>query len=465
MKLYRNQRSQRSGVILVFFVVLLPVLIGFVGLVIDTGYLMATLRQTQNAADAAALAAAKRMLQMEEYPGSPGLTPEETARDFARRNGMGDDAQVDVYIGPQRGPYTGNAHFVEVVIGNPWQTFFIQVLGIGRQQRVVARAVAGFEFSRLNDVIILLDPTASPGLKVSGTGVLRVEGGIAVNSEADPAARVDGGGTIYASSINVVGLGVHGSFPVEPGVGQLPAPDPFLYSLHPPTTTTPNEVLNQFPDQNVQNTGMPPKDVSISMPSSGQVINLYPGIYQSIGITGGNGGTVIFNPGIYVLAGGDNGHHALTIQNTGGQVVGNGVMFYNTGGNYNWQTGSPDNDDGSTPPPVLPTTDFGNIRISSQSITFSPYSQPGSPFDKMLLYQRPWNTQPVTITGGGGVTNVFYGGMYARWAELTLAGAGSASGTVTLQSQIAFGSLTVTGNAVLNPGLEGTEAFQVFLVE
>ena len=54
----------RSGKTLVMFAILLPVLLGMTGLVIDGGLLMAAHRQVQNAADAAALAAA-----MDKYRG------------------------------------------------------------------------------------------------------------------------------------------------------------------------------------------------------------------------------------------------------------------------------------------------------------------------------------------------------------------------------------------------------------
>ncbi len=50
--------ARRRGALLIWFAVLVPVLVAWVGLTIDTGLLLETKRQTQNAADAAALAAA-----------------------------------------------------------------------------------------------------------------------------------------------------------------------------------------------------------------------------------------------------------------------------------------------------------------------------------------------------------------------------------------------------------------------
>ena len=55
----RHARSlrpgRRPGKVLVLFTMLLPVLLGLVGLVVDGGLMMAAQRRVQNAADAAAL--------------------------------------------------------------------------------------------------------------------------------------------------------------------------------------------------------------------------------------------------------------------------------------------------------------------------------------------------------------------------------------------------------------------------
>src|SRR5262245_36211408 len=57
LRLARTTQPRRAA-ILVKFALLLPVLLGLVGLVIDSGLLMAAQRRAQNAADAAAMAAA-----------------------------------------------------------------------------------------------------------------------------------------------------------------------------------------------------------------------------------------------------------------------------------------------------------------------------------------------------------------------------------------------------------------------
>ena len=57
-----------SGKVLVMFALLLPMLLGMVGLVIDCGLLMVAQREAQNAADAAAMAAAMAELTQQGEP-------------------------------------------------------------------------------------------------------------------------------------------------------------------------------------------------------------------------------------------------------------------------------------------------------------------------------------------------------------------------------------------------------------
>src|SRR5260370_19449847 len=82
---------------------------------------------------------------------------------------------------PIQGPYTGNPNYVEVVVINQLNTWFIQVLGANSSYTVQARAVAGFEPVN-NEGAVVLDPRAQPGLSVSGGGALKVDGSVVVNS-------------------------------------------------------------------------------------------------------------------------------------------------------------------------------------------------------------------------------------------------------------------------------------------
>lgn len=459
--------ARRGGAILVKFAILVPVLFAWVGLVIDTGLLLSTKRQMQNAADAAALAAAMDLLRIRQGVSLPhDLTG--SARNYAHLNGLEESVEPEVYNPPATGPYAGDDNYVEVVITKPLRTWFIQVVGVNTDQEVRARAVAGLEASTLTDVLVVLNPNPSgqgAGLDASGGGTIQVFGSIRVNAEGSkailPGSQLGKGTGIFAENVTVVGdIGGQGasyifdnstypnSTPLDPSkitTGDLPASDPYAYLA---TPTLDSGVVN------ATNQG----DVSYSVPKAGETLYIEPGIYSSISITGGNAGTVEFKPGIYVLSPTHNVTNTLVINNSGGQVIGNGVMFYNTGSDYSATSGLPDSQDGFT----LGSSSafFGGININTQSLTLTPYRSAGSPFDGMVFYQRRWNTEDLSVQANASNVNVT-GAIYDKWGAVKLAGGGA-----SFNSPFVVGSLNVTGSATLRaPTTQESKPNQVYLVE
>ncbi len=115
-------RRRQKGQTLVVVAVLLVVLIGFLGLVIDGGNVYAQRRQMQNAADAAALAGA-RALALDE-------SVDEAVAKYASDNG------ADGWDPP-----TVTERTVSVVVTKAVTTYFVRVLGI-TSVSVGARATA-----------------------------------------------------------------------------------------------------------------------------------------------------------------------------------------------------------------------------------------------------------------------------------------------------------------------------------
>src|SRR5207248_8667132 len=95
----------------------------------------------------------------------------------------------------------------------------------------------------------------------------------------------------------------------------------------------------------------------------GEII-LYPGVYSSIGISGGQ---VYFVPGIYVIK--TTGSHSLDFNSA--VVNAQGVMFYSTGSDYDPVSGGPDSNDKNNTPVSNNTTNFGDISISA-GMSFQP---------------------------------------------------------------------------------------------
>src|SRR5579872_1807375 len=145
-------QTARCGKILVMMAILLPVLCGFAGLVLDSSLLMADYRNLQHASDGATTEAAITL-----YNG--GNTDAAIAAATACvqiENGFA-DANVLVNIPPQSGPYAGNANYVEVIASRQKTTYFMQVLGTLTPPVVRVRSVAGIEASTAGAAVDVLE--------------------------------------------------------------------------------------------------------------------------------------------------------------------------------------------------------------------------------------------------------------------------------------------------------------------
>jgi Flp pilus assembly protein TadG len=125
----RGLVKQPGQVIVIFALASIPVM-GFVGLSIDGGNILAQRRIAQNGADAGALAAIRDFIQ------SPSGNPLSTAQDYATRNAAsGNQLQLAI-----QADYINNAGTVEtsrssatgvrVTVTKRFPTYFISILGI-----------------------------------------------------------------------------------------------------------------------------------------------------------------------------------------------------------------------------------------------------------------------------------------------------------------------------------------------
>lgn len=416
-----HRSSVRKAATLPFLALVLAVLIGMLGLVIDGGSLASSQRQAQNAADAAARAAAKKLKEVlntdaEEKAAALQAEAERLVFDLnhipedSGSSGLSRSAQVEVRNPPTSGAFMGRATFVEVIVSYPIDTFFLQALGLGSHRLVSARAVAGFESEPRNAGVVMLDPDGSPGLSVSGTnaslnvqdsgaivyslheGVNGFGDTVGTIAQGQQAATVGGGATLLADFVDVSG-GVDAvtNFDAddvkELNAGTLDPPfDPFRDGALLPTPTTANGVINVNRGSVTVNSnpgggnsgggnsgggnGLTPPN--FYNPLTG-VTTLFPGIYSGIQISGGS---VTFVPGIYVLRQPANGGgtNILTI-NASATVTANGVMFYNTGSTYSATDGTPDVADANSSSTVRPFGTsgerFGSIDIHGNGLSLT----------------------------------------------------------------------------------------------
>ncbi len=125
----RNSRGQ----VMVLFALLLPVLVGMMGIGIDTANLFQARREIQSAADLAALAGASQL------PDNMGAASS-VASDIAAQNGYsGSEVAITA-------PYDGDDNKIEVAITQDVGLFFMPVLGLS-SATVSARSVASHEIN------------------------------------------------------------------------------------------------------------------------------------------------------------------------------------------------------------------------------------------------------------------------------------------------------------------------------
>ncbi len=407
-----NARGRREGgQMLVLFVLLLGVLMGFVAMSIDVGMTFQERRSQQNAADAAALAA------VAELPDSPTAAVA-AAYDWANRNGYSsaDGATVTVTT-----PYQGNPGVVEVIIEEDEPFIFALALGLD-SIGVHARAVASIDQGTIGKTaaILLLNEHDCGAFKMVGTNDLTItnNGAIVVNSDCDSEQNgaIDKGGSSVATIEGGIFYYEEGNWTMS-GSGALnPEPEPIpsrtsdpLGNLAPPDPFA----IATSPDSG--GTAADPETLNVSTGTH----TLHPGVYW-----GGlqlQADEVVLLPGTYIMAGG-----GLAIGGSG-LVTGDEVFFYNTYDPENLSS----NADGQC----------GSIDLRGTA-TYTLTAPTSGAYKDVLFWQDEACTDSVKVAGsgegGGGGSGIFY----APSAELELVGGGSLGAL-----QIIADTITIMGGS------------------
>jgi Flp pilus assembly protein TadG len=404
MKIDRSE----SGQVLVLVTLSLFVLIGFIALAVDIGYLYNVRRRMQTAADAAAIAGSNAL------QGSNSSNYQQAARDVASFNGFTNGTNnVTVTVGaPASPPNPSSGSYVEVDIAQAVPTYFLGVVGYSTMN-VSAHAVSGTINSPA--CVYALDPSAAAAIGISGIATINTACGIIDDSDSSTALSASGIDTITASAIGVTGNYTSSglvTFTPTPKTGIAPASDP-LGSLAEPsagsyTLVSTNQSGSKQVSGNNNTVNLTPGvyPSGITLTGNSQSVNFAAGTYGN-GITiDGNAGSVTFNPGQY--------------QNTGSAasitIMGNSQVTFNSG-SY---------------------TFVGAVSISgNNNVTFSPGLYEGG----------------IQITGNATVT--FNSGTYIlAGGGLSITGNSTISGTgVTFYNTsgaTAAGSIDLTGNETAN---------------
>lgn len=194
--------NDTSGHALLIAAVSFSVLLGFMGLAVDTGVLYRAKRNLQIAADAAAVAGTLDYLYNDSTSSAAAA-----AKTASSQNGFTDGASgtsVTVSVPPVAGPNAGNSAFLEAVVSKPIGTYFMSLFGFSTVT-VKARAVAGVPTA--GDTCIWVMANSGASMNLQGAYDIEAPGcGIYVNSPAGDAFSTTGnGGTVNAKFLDVVG--------------------------------------------------------------------------------------------------------------------------------------------------------------------------------------------------------------------------------------------------------------------
>jgi len=307
----------RRGVIIVMFALMLPILLGFIGLGVEVALWFQKHRDLQTVADTAAVAGMYELLD-----GSATATIKTVARTEATRNGLdtGSGDTITVNVPPTSGSFTTSATAVEVVLTKQVN---LLVAGYFLDNAVTVNARAVADSSSTGDACILaLNSSADSALLISGNITLTIDCDLAITSGSSKGLDLPGNSTIDANKICVKGsTNVGGAVTfvdASPTNGCTPPSDPLSGLATPPEAEEPYTCTEARTDYTI-----PPDSA-----------NLTDGVYcKGINISG-SGQTINFAAGTYILAGGN----GLNISGSNNTINADGVTFYTTDnsgdGNY-----------------------------------------------------------------------------------------------------------------------------------
>jgi len=436
----RTDRQREAGQILIIFTIALVGVISVAGLLVDGGMAWTNRRMAQNAADVAALAAAKTWSTTADSAQSTTA-----ARTIATTNlflnnytdcqGTSRNNGVVVNIPPTSGAFSGQSGYIEVQVQRPMRTSFSAIVGQSCWM-VSARAVA---IATTNDVATcnfcsLNNTTKNHTLVLNNSATLRVDGDIYVNSQSGgytPGAcstnkyKVCGdgfdifgdGGYISAKTISTVGgwethdQNIATADGLAPGCTEHPNPPAQAQTanvcIHMPVLADPlNNPSKPGSVVNPPAAGSPPVAGANGCPSGATVPSgtaaspslltitsnktICPGTYYGgLKVTGG---TTTMQPGTYIFVGG-----GFQILNSASMDGRSGVLIYSESG-----TGASNSTSQATD--LVPDPISGHVDLKTFTIASS--KNPANPADIVTF------TVTLTPTSGGLPTPAGYVDFY-----------------------------------------------------
>lgn len=404
-------RADTGGAVVVLAAILFPVVIGGLGLGVETSYWYLTQRKLQHAADLASHAGSAR-----NRAGDTLAEIEAAAQHIARESGLPvEGGAITVNRPPASGAFTGDRDAVEVVLAETRTRWFTSLFASG-PVTITARAVSRIE-GGAEACILALSPTANGALTVSGSTQVDLENcDVASNSVSATSFLMDGSsasltaGCAYAVGQASITSGltltecprVHENAPV--------VRDPYRDVAEP-------AIVGSCQNRNVghptQATTVTPTDSHPSGVKSRRYCN-------GLDIKG----DVTFEPGLYIIEGGSitfNGGDPNAVSTI--RVRGSGVTFYMT----------------STSRLKL----NGNVQLDLSAPTSGPFAG--------ILFFGARDATSVNHVISGTSDSVIQGAVYTPASHIEYKGNSATTGGCT---QVIGRTVTMTGNSTLGSSCE-----------
>jgi Flp pilus assembly protein TadG len=518
--------DRSRGQVLVLFAGALVALLLIGALVVDLGFIFAMKRHQQDAADPAALAAARFIQPTLDTPAmwtaacfyavENGFNARRTDNNSACPGvATPDGSTVTVHYPPSPGggDFAGDLGFVEVVVNGSHQSFLAGLIGLANIPVSSGAVAANEPMSGGSSSLVALNPTMCGAGRVHGgggaggvyifpaTGVTEPGGYVQVNSNCnaggstgtndtctDSASQggfiANGGTTVTAPALYVQGAcdmnGASGDFhipesPLPPGCtvstcrvdeGASFVGDP-LSLVRPPA---PGDLTTRQCDAGPPSTALTPSKCNLN-----GAVTLEPGTYYGGWRINSPSTTITLNPGIYVIAGGG-------ISDTGGLLTSAAgrVFIFSTDASAAFKAaciaGTATNLDGCQGEIRIAGSAAIDLQGLDRTSPCPPYSATGCAFGGMLMWQdatgssAALNNSGCDITiGGGGSLNIS-GTIYAACGAVTINGNNSTSGcdtTATVMNcaavQIISDTWDVGGSAILQMPYDPSAFYQLNL--
>ena len=496
------RRPHERGQIIIIAAAAMIVLLGVAALVVDLGFSWMLHRQEQDAADPAALAAARFISDPDPVTGIQTFDSAQgyaAACDFAINNGIFDASNItcDSAADPNSsslqviwppnasaGSKAGDHGYVQVVISRRRENFFGVILG-QRYATVTTQAIAARKKGSADTATIRVqDPSSCSAMKVHGSayvhvypapgvtapgGFVYVGSNCGTNTSDDHcdnntgALKIDGTtAALWAPKTNVVGSCQSTSDEPHGALDEAASPlgDPLAGLRFPPISTTgPGQTCGQLGVATTP-TGSTAKGCGAGggpnwnpspaadcpgLPSGYQCVVLSPGVYYG-GWTIGSKLRVTLQPGIYVIAGGGISIGATgSLDSLDGGTAPAPVLIYNTDNPA--ASGCPSSGPGCQQDLDLTAggaLELRGLRPDAACPPVTTVTATGCPLGNMVIWYDAFGSQSAAHTGDvaieGGTQLYIAGTIYAPAANVSITGS-SATNT----------------NGDVCPGVDGTQ--------